>query len=306
MGRMKQINLTYKNHLRKIYHFNNKPPMSNKKYICNSCSFSTNSSKDWKRHLDTKKHQKLTEKNTNCNEWQCPVCNTKFGSRTTLWRHKKTCDEAAQPIVLTQSSEEVNIMCDDVNKLFLDAITENTRLQKEILEQSKALAEKSNVVIGNNNNNNYININMFLNEECANAMSLQTFAKKLSLTIEDLHNKSLREGLTNIVIKNLQPLSLTERPVHCKDKSEWYIKDEAKGWNEDSGEKLLKAASFGIQCNWVEEFEKRYPEWMKSDSLKDMYIQLAGTSSTDISDKDKMAILQRISAEVNLNNENVV
>ena len=31
---------------------------------------------------------------------------------------------------------------------------------------------------------------MFLNEECANAMSLQTFAKKLSLTIEDLHSKS--------------------------------------------------------------------------------------------------------------------
>ena len=275
-----------------------------KKYICNNCNFSTNSSKDWKRHLDTKKHQKLTEKNTNQSDWQCPVCNLRFGSRTTLWRHKKTCEEATtKPIVVKQeSTTEIQ----DVNKMFLDAISENTRLQKEILEQSKMLAEKSNVVIGSNNNNQYININMFLNEECANAMSLQTFAKKLSLTIEDLHNKNHRDALTNIVIKNLQPLSITERPVHCKDKSEWYIKDDSTGWNEDSGEKLLKAASFGIQRNWVEEFEKRYPEWMKSDSLKDMYIQLAGTSSADISDKDKVAILQRISAEVNLNNEKLI
>ena len=91
----------------------------------------------------------------------------------------------------------------------------------------------------------------------------------------------------------------------CKDKSEWYIKDEAEGWNEDSGEKLLKAASFGIQRNWIQEFEKRHPEWMKSETLRDMYIQLAGTSSADISDKDKVNILQRISAEVNLNNEKV-
>lgn len=276
-----------------------------KKYVCQGCNFSTNSTKDWKRHLETKKHQKLNNKNPSNTEWQCPVCNLKFGSRTTLWRHKKQCEETSQSIVTSKEEDTTNILTDDVNKLFLDAITENTRLQKEILEQSKALAEKSNVVIGNNNNNNYININMFLNEECANAMSLQTFAKKLSLTIEDLHNKSHRDALTNIVIKNLQPLSLTERPVHCKDKSEWYIKDEAEGWNEDSGEKLLKAASFGIQRNWIQEFEKRHPEWMKSETLRDMYIQLAGTSSADISDKDKVNILQRISAEVNLNNEKV-
>ena len=272
-----------------------------KRYACQGCNFSTNSSKDWKRHLETKKHQKLTEKSNVINDWQCPVCNTRFGSRTTLWRHKKNCDEVPTAV----EEKKPLALSDDVNKLFLDAISENTRLQKEILEQSKALAEKSNVVIGNNNNNNYININMFLNEECANAMSLQTFAKKLTLTIEDLHNKSHRDALTNIVIKNLQPLALTERPVHCKDKSEWYIKDEAEGWNEDSGEKLLKAASFGIQRNWVEEFEKQHPEWMKSEPLRDMYIQLAGTSSADISDKDKVAILQRISAEVNLNNEDV-
>ena len=44
---------------------------------------------------------------------------------------------------------------------------------------------------------------------------------------------------------------------------------------------------------------------MKSETLRDMYIQLAGTSSADISDKDKVNILQRISAEVNLNNEKV-
>jgi len=272
-----------------------------KKYTCIGCNFSTNSPKDWKRHLDTKKHAKLGNQGEKiC--WQCPVCNEKFGSRTSLWRHKKHCKEET-----TNQIVEKNYNNDDVNRLVLDALTENTKLQKELLEQNRTLAmnNKKNVVIGNNNNNNYININMFLNEECANAMSLQAFARQLTLTIEDLHNQSRREALTNIVIKNLQPLSVTERPVHCKASSEWYIKDENKGWNEDSGEKLLQAASFGIQKNWVEEFEKQYPNWMKNEKLRDMYVELAGTSSSDISDNDKVAILKKVATSVHLNNEKI-
>ena len=167
-------------------------------------------------------------------------------------------------------------------------------------ERTIMMDQIKSTIIGNNNNNNYININMFLNEECANAMSIQNFAKKLQITLDDLARNNKREAISNIVIKNLKPLSITERPVHFKDKCEWYIKDEEDGWNEDNGEKLIKAASFGIQRNWLKEFEKEYPTWMKNDKLRDLYVKLAGTSSSEIKEREKLTILKEVAEACNL------
>ena len=103
----------------------------------------------------------------------------------------------------------------------------------------------------NNNtytNNNVINIQMFLTQNCSDAMSIQNFAKQLSVTIDDLC-KSKKDCITQVVLKSLIPLSVNERPFHCTNlnKSEWFIKDENSGWEEDNGEKLLKNAELGIQ-----------------------------------------------------------
>ena len=77
-----------------------------KKYTCIGCNFSTNSPKDWKRHLDTKKHAKLGNQ---CEKicWQCPVCNEKFGSRTSLWRHKKHCKEETTNQIVEKTEKKI-------------------------------------------------------------------------------------------------------------------------------------------------------------------------------------------------------
>ena len=242
---------------------------------CIECNYFTNNQKDWKKHLTTKKHLGLLRKEAN--KLKCRICTMIFGSRTSLWRHKKTCQ---------------SVSSDTTNLHLIDAIKENTKVNREILTQKKLA---SNIIIANNNN--IVNINMFLNDECSNAMSIQNFIRGLTITIEDLCNNK-RDALTNIVIRNLQPLSIRERPVHYKDKSEWYIKDESKGWNEDTGERLLEAAAFGIQRNWQKEFESKYPRWIEIDKLRELYVELAGTSSSDIPDIEKDYILRTISEKV--------
>jgi hypothetical protein len=260
-----------------------------KKHVCVSCKYSTDSKKDWNKHNKTIKHIKMG--NIDTLQWQCPTCLILFGSRTSLWRHTKTCKE------LEEKKEELS---DTLSQGIITAIQENTRLQLEMISQNKSIMDShNNIIIGNNNNNSIININMFLNEECGNAMSIQNFAKRLSMTIDDLRSNK-KNSIANIVIKNLKPLSVTERPVHYKDNREWYIKDEKGGWNEDSGESLLAAAAFGIQINWQREFELQYPGWINNTKLRDMYIELAGTSSADIPDVDKMKILNEIGGEVKL------
>ena len=55
---------------------------------------------------------------------------------------------------------------------------------------------------------------------------------------DDLNNNK-SDCITNVLLKNLQPLSITERPFHCTDlkKKEWFVKDELQGgrgqWREN-------------------------------------------------------------------------
>ena len=247
------------------------------KHECRKCGYSTSNTKDWKKHLNTKKHRKEDKL------LQCANCLLTLGSKTSLWRHKKTCVEAK-----------------NVNTSLLEAIKENTRVNNELLENKFCINNShcSNVT------NNIVNINMFLNDECGNAMSIQNFIRGMNVTFEDLC-KNKRESLTNIVIRNLQPLSITERPVHCKDTRNWYIKDELRGWNEDSGEGLLKAAEFGIQRTWQKEFERKHPEWMETDKLRELYVEFAGNSSSEILRNDRDSILKTISGKVMIQTSNV-
>ena len=290
-----------------------------RKHVCSICNYSTNMKYDWNRHITSKRHitnlknndklenteNKKLENKCKKSQHTCPYCMKIFNSRTTLWRHKKICDEIEETVSLVTSEPDKSSNSSyDTQALILEVLKQQSKCIEQMAETQKQNAQlieqQKATIIGNNNNNNYININMFLNEECANAMSIQNFAKKLQLTIDDLAKTNKREAISNIVIKNLKPLSITERPVHFKDKCEWYIKDEEAGWNEDNGEKLIKAASYGIQRNWLKEFEKEYPTWMKNEKLRDLYVKLAGNSSSEINEREKLTILKEVAEACNL------
>jgi len=137
-------------------------------------------------------------------------------------------------------------------------------------------------------------------------MSIQHFAKQLEVTLDDVC-KNKRDCITNVVLKNLKPLSLTERPFHCTNqkKKEWYIKDETAGWEEDSGEKIITNTEEGIRKKWICEFEARYPEWMESDALREKYLLIAGTNTMELPEKMKLKLLKELSGEVTLMNDDI-
>ena len=91
-----------------------------------------------------------------------------------------------------------------------------------------------------NSHNTNFNIQLFLNEDCKNATSIQDFAKQLKITMGDLSLLKDNEprAITSIITKNLKDYTVTDRPVHHHEKK-WYIKDQEQGWGDDDGEKLL-------------------------------------------------------------------
>jgi len=205
----------------------------------------------------------------------------------------------------TGENNDENISTLDILKTLM---YDNKLLHEKIsLLESKPRVNNTNNTINSNNNNRIINVQMFLSEKCADAMSIQHFAKQLEVTLDDVC-RSKKDCITNVVLKSLKPLSLTQRPFHCTNSKskEWYIKDENEGWEEDSGEKLLQNAEESIRKKWVCEFESRYPEWMENDQLRVKYVEIAGSTTAELPEKTKLKLLRELAGEVPLTKEDMV
>ena len=285
-------------------------------FYCKICNYTGKRLSQYERHLQTKKHLKQ-QMVTNGNKkvpnkiYSCD-CGKNYKYNSGYSRHKKTCEYISKS-KNNESSELANN--DSVVKMLHDAIKQNILLQDKMIamqnEHDKAIKEQNKVIqdiipkIGNqtNSNNNIINVQMFLNEKCGDAMSIQNFANQLFITMDDL-NQNKKDCISNVVIKNLKPLSITQRPFHCTDikNKEWFVKDEKEGWEEDNGEKLIKTTEYGIQKKWCNAFEHMYPDWMKDDKLRDKYIEIAGSTTSEIPEKIKLKLLKELATQVQLTN----
>ena len=88
-----------------------------------------------------------------------------------------------------------------------------------------------------NSNNNTFNMNMFLNEQCKDAMNMKDFVNSIQLNLTDLENVGTHgyvKGMSNILIDNLQKMDVYKRPVHCSDvkRDTLYVKDNNE-WERD-------------------------------------------------------------------------
>jgi len=284
--------------------------VTKQEYYCRICDYSCNKLYNLNRHLMTDKHKSSLILEGSYNEkeqgqevvvnegvlYGC-VCGKKYKYRQGLYRHRKICKYKDDEIVEHNNSNTIN----DVqltNKL-VELMENNEKLQEQIIRLQNEHINNMNSLIPKigNNVNNFFNINMFLDNECSNAMTIQKFAKQLEVNLEDLE-KNRRECLTNIIIKNLKPLSITERPVHYHktNSKKWYINDEKNGWSEDNGEKLIRNIEYGIQRNWINAFNKEYPNWLNNENLKDKYIKFANIATTDTNESTKMKLLKFLSS----------
>ena len=93
----------------------------------------------------------------------------------------------------------------------------------------------------NCNNNNTFNLQVFLNETCKDAMNIEDFLESIVVTIPDLKKLAkfgYVEGISGLLIKNLNDIDITKRPLHCSDvkRETVYIKENDK-WGKDSEQK---------------------------------------------------------------------
>jgi hypothetical protein len=247
---------------------------------------------------------KNPQKSPNVSEiklYDCDCGNT-FKSRTTLWRHKKVC-------------KEIDIECESDSdeptdkELIMMLIKENSELKNMVLDVCQKIQPSmySNNI---NSNNKTFNLNVFLNEHCKDAMNIMDFVDSLKLQLSDLESVGelgFVDGLSNIIVKNLNALDVHQRPVHCSDKKRdvMYIKDEDKWEKENEDKRKLRKAIKHIahkNSKLIPEFKIKHPDCGKSDSkYSDQYNKLVieamgGHGDNDLEKEDK--IIRNIAKEV--------
>ena len=123
------------------------------------------------------------------------------------------------------------------------------------------------------NNNNKFNINLFLNEKCKDAINFADFIKNITVSNEDLENNAqlgFVNGISKIIIDNLNQLSVYDRPIHCSDakRETMYIKDEDK-WEKEEDTKKLTSAIQDVSRKSVAtllKWQETNPEYKDMDS----------------------------------------
>jgi hypothetical protein len=290
------------------------------KYLCEICNYKTNNKKDYTRHLLTSKHQNETNMKqmkqiypllpiTN-NNFICDHCSSSFSSRTTLWRHKKVCN----PDEIVNNAD---------TSLIVQLMKQNDDFKHLLIEQNKAMIEQNNKVFESHNqliemckqnatsitnstvnsHNKTFNLQVFLNEDCKDAMNITDFVNSINLQLSDLEHVGkvgYVEGISNIIIKNLNALDVTKRPVHCTDpkRETIYIKDGGV-WEKDEDDnkklrKMIKSVAFRNSKN-TRLFKEKYPDCNNGNSkYSDIYNKIViesmggGPKCNDIDSENKI------------------
>jgi len=291
------------------------------KFICECCNIKTNNKKDYNKHILTLKHKNLSnvniietfvpKNNNECPIFTCKNCNKEYFSRVGLWKHKKKCvtnDEAN-----TEFIDGINIK--DKDALVLHLLKQNSELQNKIID----MASKSTITNNNSNshnttnNNNTFNLQFFLNETCKNAMNITDFVSSIKMELEDLEHTGRTgyvQGISNILIKNLNNLEQQLRPLHCSDlkREVLYIKDNNE-WTKDTENKPILTKAIKTIANQnikqINKWVQHYPDCVKSDSKKnDLYLKIVSNSMNGLTkeeaDKNMNKIITNVAKNVTI------
>jgi hypothetical protein len=291
-------------------------------FECKLCDYKSCNKYDYEKHLNTIKHKtnilatkspilatNLSQK-TQDHNFLCYNCNKHYKDKTGLWRHSKKCNSQNNNIT-NNNTVEMN-----GQELILNLLQQNNQLQNQIIEMCKEQKMINNInnTIHTNSHNKSFNLNFFLNETCKDAMNITDFVDSIKLQLSDLEGVGelgYVEGITNIIVKNLKQLDITQRPVHCTDKKREtiYIKDDDKWEKDDEKEKMHKIVRKVADKNvrMLPKFKEAHPDCNKavskySDAYNKIIVESMGGSGDNNFEKEEK-IIKKVAKEVMVEKE---
>jgi hypothetical protein len=269
------------------------------KYTCEICKFKCKKKNNYEQHILTAKHQRNYKPASivppvNIKKHIC-ICGKEYNYRQGLYAHKKKCDTEKNDISSFEVTHLTSLVIELVNnnkelqkqnKEFQNEILvfhkQNNEIQKQMIDVCKNTTTTTTIQ-NNNNNNKTFNMQVFLNEQCKDAMNIMDFVNSMTLELSDLEDVGelgYVEGISKIIIRKLNELDVCKRPIHCSDfkREIMYVKD-MDIWSKENStfDKIRKAIKYVTKKNgdllipWIQ----KYPTGMNiQHPHNDIYMRI--------------------------------
>lgn len=276
-------------------------------YFCKKCNYLTYKKCNYDRHLLTSKHKKeqmeipLTDKKRKNEQkrasvYTCHCCKI-FKTNSGMWKHQKQCNYIKKENIIEHDNK------DDMKQLVIKLINQNNELQKTIHEMIPKIGNNNN-----SNNKNNFNINLFLNEKCRDALSMDEFIDKIEISMKNLlitKDKGKIAGINSIIMENMNKLSLYERPMHCTDikKETLYIKNNE--WGKDINKQCINDTIKKLETKQLKNIKlwiDNHPDYRNDEKLEEEFAKLISECGKTLN-KDKQHIIKNICNEVFINKD---
>lgn len=267
-------------------------------YDCKMCNFRCTQKCDWERHIKTRKHE--IKNNVIGSDYQCS-CGKSYKSYSGYWKHKNKCSVKGTWEQPTNTSS---------NDIIMKLLKQNDELHNKLIQLTSM---HSNTTTTTTNIEKNFNLNFFLNETCKNALNMTDFVNSIKLSLEDLENTGRNgyiEGISNIIIKNLNNLEIKLRPIHCSDRKRetLYFKENDEWMKESEHKHVLTNAINNIaneNMKQISQWKKMNPDCLSSSSTRnDMYLKIIGNSVSGFTDeeseKNNSRIISNIAKQVKI------
>jgi len=277
-------------------------------FTCNYCNYRCLKSKHFKQHLMTRKHMDEVQN-------QLAVASSATATASFI-DIESNCGEDKKELgfVVNECNYESS---ENKNELITQLLKDNESMNifmKEHNDMLKEMIANHNTTTTNNirhkNIKQKFNINIFLNEQCKDAINMCDFIKSLKVTFHDLEitrDKSLEESVSTIMLRGLKELDVYKRPIHCTDQKRdvMYIKDEEK-WEKDDGNIKLKESIDTLskkQMYTLKELRDSDPEIKTNDDKRDKFIVTMNHVSTPITETGGKKMIKTIGKEIFIDKE---
>jgi len=230
-------------------------------YNCKLCNYNCSDKSNYNKHLNTIKHKNTANTTANTTTTITTTTNTKYECKcgkkyrhcASLSRHKSSCkkNESNESIILgliAQNKELMTLLTsqqqqhkEETQCLFKTFREHSVNIQQTINEIIPKVGNTTNTT---NNNNNQFNLQVFLNEDCKDALNFSEFLEQIQVSFEDLENQAENgyiKGISKLFIESLRELGQDKRPIHCSDKKRktLYIKENNE-WDKEGSLDILK------------------------------------------------------------------
>ena len=307
---------------------------NNWKFYCPICDYGCKRRFLLQQHEKTKKHEMLknaqkcsklksipnckdiSDKKKESSYYICK-CNRKYKHIQSYRRHQKNCNFNN---IISVKGDESNLN-DDYKNIILE-----NKVMKEVIDQYKNLVDDKNNEnkemrelfsqllprLGNNNTtiNNTLNLHVFLNEKCKDALNLTDFINTLEIGNVDMEiskENGLAEVIANVFVRGLNALAQDKRPIHCSDlkKEVLYVKDDGVWEKENDERQKIKGAISTFskkQINSIKKWEENNPNWENTEEGTKNYFQMVQLLTDPVNEEQENKIIKGIAKEVIIKN----